>query len=105
MSLTTASLPLTASFNTNANGTVVSAVTNARITVLGFILSTAGAVDVQFRTNATGIGPVMRFGAASAPVAFEPNVPMFSTNSNEPLNINLSAATNTSGTVLYVTQA
>lgn len=104
MSLASASLPQSVAFDTNANSTLVNAINSTRITVLGFLVSTAGAVNVQFRTNATGIGPLMRFGAASPPIAFQPNVPMFSTNAGEPLNLNLSAATLTSGTVIYVTQ-
>lgn len=103
----TALTPLFAKISASASGanTLVAAVASKQIRVLQFTLVTAGAVNVKFQshvtpTDLTGLMDFSANGGISAP--FCP-VGLFQTVSGEALDLNLSAAVNVGGWLVYVT--
>jgi hypothetical protein len=102
---TTALVPKFAKINASGLGTnnILAAVTGKKIRVLRWDLTTSGAVNAKFQSNAaTDISGLYYFaqnGGISA--GFSP-VGHFQTNAGETLDLNLSAAVAVGGTLTYV---
>lgn len=95
------------SVTSSGANTLVAAVPGFRITVTGYVLISAGTVDVTFKssttTNLSGAMPLTAQAGASAPLAwsFGRREGWFTTAVGELLNLNLSAAVGVYGHLTY----
>jgi hypothetical protein len=102
---TTALTPKFAKINASGLGTnnVLAAVTGKKIRVLRWDLTSSGAVNAKFQSNAaTDISGLYYFGANGGISAGFSPVGHFQTNAGETLDLNLSAAVAVGGTLTYV---
>lgn len=89
------------SANTSGNTQVVAGVSGKRIVVVAYAVVAAGSVNIQFRSNNTAITGTMSLVQAGG-IAHEFSGGLFRTNVGEALNINLSAAVQVGGYVVYL---
>lgn len=83
---------------------VVAAVAGKKICVLSFGIVAAGDVDAKFRSGTTDITGLMDLAAAGNGLVAAPSFPgyhHFETAAGAALNLNLSAAVNVGGWVVY----
>jgi hypothetical protein len=88
----------------NATGSgdtqIVPAITDKRIRVIAFCIVASGAVNVKFRSGTTDItGPMSLVSGGGVAHAYDGG--LFETAVNQPLNINLSAAQQVGGYIVY----
>lgn len=92
------------SASSSGNNTIVAAATGYKIRVLHYFLVASGAVDVKFQSGASGtdITGLMQFDAKgqNAGSSFG-KYGVMETASAELLNLNLSAAVNVGGHIVY----
>ena len=87
--------------NTSGASVEVAAVAGRRIKVLAYDLVCAAAVNVKWQSAGTDISGLQAFGANGGKVCnFNPSG-WFTTVVSEALNINLSAAVQVGGTIVY----
>ena len=99
------------SASSNGDNTLVAAVTNRRIRVLGFVLTFSGAVNAKFTDGAAGSALTgLLYGVGTAPIPVTaPCVPpvvgsqpgWFATSQGNALVLNLSSGVAVGGFVLY----
>lgn len=92
----------------SGNNTIVSAVTDKKIRVLGYMLTAdaaGGGIDGRFRTGAAGAfltGPMFLEKGVISTYAGNTEAPAFETVAGDALILNLSAAKNISGHIVYI---
>jgi hypothetical protein len=85
---------------TSGDTQVVAGVTDKRIRVIAFCIVASGAVNVKFRSGTTDItGPMSLVSGGGVAHAYDGG--LFETAVGQPLNINLSAAQQVGGYVVY----
>jgi hypothetical protein len=91
---------------TSGDNAVVAAVTGAKLTVVGFFLTSTGALSITFKSGSTAVSGAMAVAAlGTLAVAGGPAAPLFQAAAGQALNINLSASTQVSGSVAYIEEA
>lgn len=98
------------SASSNGDNTIVAAVSNRRIRVLGFVLTFSAAVNVKWKDGASTDLTGLLYGVGTAPIPVQaPCVPpvmgcqpgWFATSQGNALVLNLSGAVAVGGFVLY----
>ena len=87
--------------NSSGDNTIVTAVTGYRVIIDKLLIIATGAVAVTLKTGSTNLTGAMFFAASQELKLFKDADPWFTCNTSEAFIINLGAAVQVGGTIIY----